>query len=190
MVGTPHPKMAVMIDMESWGGRIMGNQSVAANDLRKAIAGWLAGYMTLGARLLNKHWKRVGGYANQSDYANLWPGRAKDMWCVLANYGANPNFPNELAHQYSNRAPCPPFGAVDMNSADGKTPADVVKALGLDPTPVPKPPAPAPAVKPAQPFYGSGYQKAVVSPNREHALILFDDGRLSLYMNGKWVKNL
>jgi hypothetical protein len=28
-VVTPHPKMAVMIDVESWGGQIRGNQSAA-----------------------------------------------------------------------------------------------------------------------------------------------------------------
>lgn len=187
MVGTPHPKMAVMIDMESWNGRILGDQSVAANELRKAVYDWLGTYMSLTARMQGKHKKRVVGYGNAHDLTTLWPHADSDMKIVLANYSFNQAWPNKLAHQYGNAILCPPFGNCDMNSADGMTVAQVVAALGLDPTPEPKPPAPLPA---PQPFYGSGYEKAIVSPNRAHALILFDDGRLSLYNNGKWVKNL
>lgn len=190
MVGKPHPKMAVMIDMESWGGRIASDQSPEANELRNEIAVWLGGYMSVAAKALRKHYKRVVGYANANDFAKLWAKRSSDMLVVLANYTSNPAFPNKLAHQYSDKVACAPFGACDMNSADGMTSMQVVQALGLDATPVPVPPKPPVVTPSAEPFYGAGYEKAIVSPNRQHALIIFDDGRISHYKNGQWVKNL
>lgn len=174
MVGTPHPKMAVMIDMESWGGRIKGDQSDSANALRSAVAGWLGGYMSLWARLLGKHRKRVGGYGNAHDLTTLWANRPSDMWIVLANYSFNQAFPNKLAHQYTDRAPCIPFGLCDMNSADGMNPADVSKALGLDATP-----------------NGSNADKGHWSDDTGTFSITADTtGRMDLWHLGTWVRTI
>lgn len=132
VVGTPHPKMAVMIDVESWGGQITGNQSVSINAMREAIISWL------GANR-----KRCTGYANAGDFAALWPTRG-DTKVILANYSSNPAFPNKIAHQYTSSANVAPFGSpVDLNSADGLTPAQFAASLGLV-TPVPPKPTPTP----------------------------------------------
>ena len=173
VVGKPHGKMAVMIDMESWSGRLSGDQSAAANSLRAAIAGWLGGYMSVWARLAKKHWKRVGGYGNAGDLSNLWRGRPSDMWIVLANYSFNQVFPNKLAHQYSDRAPCIPFGTCDMNSADGMTSGQVVKALGLDPTPTPAPPL-------------DGHW---TDDTKTFSITADATGRFNLWHLGKWVRS-
>lgn len=134
-VGTPHPKMAVMLDVESWGGKIRGNHSTTINACREGVI----------ARVGHNR-KRVVGYANAGDFANLWPSRG-DAKVVLANYSGNPSFPGKIAHQFSDRYTVPPFGACDINSADGLTPAQFATALGLITPPPPKPPTPTP--KPA-----------------------------------------
>src|SRR5919206_2901990 len=41
MVGTPHPKMAVMLDVESWAGQIRGNQSAGINAAYDAVRAYL-----------------------------------------------------------------------------------------------------------------------------------------------------
>lgn len=136
MVGTPHPKMAVMLDVESWSGKIRGNQSAGINAAREALIAWLHG---------NR--RRVIGYANAGDFAALWPSRG-DARVVLANYSANPAFPGKIAHQFSSSYPVPPFGKCDINSADGLSPTQFAAALGIG-VPAPKPkPTPAPAVEP------------------------------------------
>ena len=141
VVGTPHPRMAVMIDVESWGSKITGDQSVALNSLRNELIAWLGG---------NK--KRVVAYGNQNDLETLWSNRG-DIMIGIANYSFNPSFPNKLFHQYSDRYNTPPFGYCDINSADGYSPEQLATALGFDnvvvtPKPVPTPP-PAPKPKPA-----------------------------------------
>lgn len=136
MVGTPHPKMAVMLDVESWSGKIRGNQSAGINAAREALIAWLHG---------NR--RRVIGYANAGDFAALWPSRG-DARVVLANYSANPAFPGKIAHQFSSSYAVPPFGKCDINSADGLSPTQFAAALGIG-VPAPKPkPIPAPAVEP------------------------------------------
>ena len=135
MVGTPHPKMAVMIDVESWSGKITGNQSAGINAARESLIKWLGG---------NR--KRVLGYANAGDFASLWPNRG-DCKVILANYSSNPAFPGKIAHQFSSSFMVAPFGRCDINSADGLTSAQFAVALGL----VAGAPAPSPAPKPVTP---------------------------------------
>lgn len=171
MVGTPHAKMAVMIDVESWGGKIGGNQSAALNALRAALVSWLG----------NK--KRVIAYGNAGDLNNLFPQRG-DIGIDLANYSGNPDFPYKLCHQFSDKYNTPPFGACDMNSADGMTPAQFAAALGLVATP-PAPPKPRPAgptlikspgmLKPGQ---------SIVSPSGHYVTVFQADGNLVEY---NWV---
>lgn len=120
MVGAPHPRMAVMLDVESWGGQITGDRSAGINAAREAVIAWLGG---------NR--KRVIGYGNAYDLTSLWPDR-KDARIILANYSANPEFPGKIAHQFTSSATVAPFGhPVDLNSADGYTPEGFAAALGL-----------------------------------------------------------
>ena len=150
MVGTPHPLMAVMIDVESWGGRIHGDHSAGINAGRVMLANWLG----TGNRVL--------GYGNASDLENIWPRRGNAR-IVLADYTANRAFPGKIAHQFTSHATVAPFGKCDLNSADGYSSAALQSALGLhrapepasDPAPkaAPRPePKPAPKPAPAPPF--------------------------------------
>lgn len=119
MVGTPHPRMAVMIDVESWGGQIKGNQSVGINTLAGELGSWLGDPA------------RVIGYGNAGDLDALWPTKPPGMRLVVAAYGTKPNYPGLLAHQYADDVAVDPFGPCDANSADGLTPAQLCAALGL-----------------------------------------------------------
>lgn len=140
MVGKPHPKMAVMIDMESWSGKIRGDQSPEANALRDEVARWL---MLEGKRRRKRAYKAVLGYGNMGDLTALWPKRGKNMWLVVADYTEKPVFPGMLAHQFANDHIQPPFGKSDINSADGMAPLEVAAALGLAKLPAGhKPPKP------------------------------------------------
>ncbi|AYQ98517.1 lysin A [Mycobacterium phage Reptar3000] len=129
-VGEPHPKMAVMIDCESWGGQISGNQSAGLNAAFDEIAAWL------GDR------RRVIGYGNRGDLDRLWPQKPDGMRIVLAAYGSNPDYPGKIAHQYTDGQGyggglpegASPFGNCDMNSADGYTATQFAAALGIEAT--------------------------------------------------------
>lgn len=135
-VGTPHPKMVVMLDVESWAGQITGDQSAGVNAAFESVAEWL------GDR------RRVIGYGNVGDLNNLWPKRPKDVRLVIAGYGNNPDYPGKIAHQYTDGQGyggglpegAPPFGNCDMNSADGLTPSAFAKLCGIDAAPVTEPP--------------------------------------------------
>lgn len=126
-VGQPHPKMAVMIDVESWSGAIRGDQSAGINAAFQDIAGWLGDP------------RRVIGYGNTGDLNNLWPNKPRDIRIVLAGYGSNPPYPGKIAHQYTDGQGyggglpegAPPFGNCDMNSADGLTATAFAAALGI-----------------------------------------------------------
>lgn len=126
-VGEAHPLMAVMIDVESWGGRITGDQSADLNAGRARIGSWLGNAA------------RVVGYGNAGDLESLWPGRG-DTGIIYANYDGNPGFPGAFAHQYSSTGNVPPFGyPVDLNSADGFDSASLQQLLGLVPGAAPTP---------------------------------------------------
>jgi hypothetical protein len=135
MVGTPSAHMAVMCDVENWGGQIRGNQSEGINSDIARLATWLG----------NK--ARVVGYGNVGDLNGLWPQKPAGIRLVVAAYGSNPAYPGKFAHQYGDNIPCPPFGPCDGNSADGMSPTDVAAMLGLGavPPPSPTPPSPPPS---------------------------------------------
>ncbi|MCW2734146.1 MAG: hypothetical protein JWR13_4962 [Mycobacterium sp.] len=129
MVGEPHPRMAVMIDVEGWGGQITGDQSDGINRAYWAVADWVG------------EPRRVIGYGNVGDLNRLWPVKPEGIRLVVAAYGTNPDYPGKVAHQYTDdhrygnatTLPngAPPFGNCDMNSADGLTPAQFAAACGL-----------------------------------------------------------
>ena len=134
-VGTPNPKMAVMIDVESDQGRVRGNQSGNINTEFNNAAAWLGDA------------RRVIGYGNTGDLNSLWPQKPPGIRLVVANYSSNPTYPGKFAHQYTDHGACAPFGTCDMNSADGMALNDVLGMFGLGagptpaPTPSPSPPA-------------------------------------------------
>ena len=117
--GRPHPKQVTMIDVESWGGHIKGDQSTGLNAARAALVKWYGGDK-----------RRVIAYGNAGDLATLWPTRG-DIGIVLANYGSNPGFPGKVAHQFADNYSTAPFGPCDINSADGRSPAQFAAQLGI-----------------------------------------------------------
>lgn len=137
-VGQPHPKMVVMLDVESWGGQITGNQSAGINAAFEDICAWL------GDR------RRVIGYGNQGDLDSLWPQRPADVRLVVAKYSTTaPSYPGQIAHQYTDGSgygtgpqSSPPFGNCDHNWAYGLDPQQFAAALGIEggPPPMPTPP--------------------------------------------------
>ncbi|AXQ63206.1 endolysin [Mycobacterium phage Collard] len=129
-VGEPHPKMAVMLDVESWNGQISGDQSAGINAAFEQIAGWL------GDR------RRVIGYGNTGDLNALWPRKPEGVRLVVAGYGKLPTYPGMIAHQYTDGQGyggglpegAPPFGRCDMNAANGLTASAFARALGIEPS--------------------------------------------------------
>lgn len=117
--GRPHPKQVTMMDVESWGGQIKGDQSTGLNAARAALVKWYGGDK-----------RRVIGYGNAGDLTSLWPKRG-DIGIVLASYGSNPAFAGKLAHQFADDYPTAPFGPCDINSADGRSPAQFAAQLGI-----------------------------------------------------------
>ncbi len=124
--GGPHPKMAVMIDLES-GGNPGGDQSAGVNLMYNMLGSWLGNNT------------RVIGYANSSDFYSMWRTRPAGLRVVGAGYGANPNLPGQAAHQYTDGngyggglpEGAAPFGNCDMNSADGLSANDFAAACGV-----------------------------------------------------------
>ena len=127
-IGTPHPKMAIMMDVESWGGQITGNQSQGINNAYWSIANWLGDP------------RRIIGYGNISDLNNLWPIKPAGIRLTVAAYGTNPDYPGKISHQYTDGQGyggglpegAPPFGNCDVNSADGLSPEQFAQALGIE----------------------------------------------------------
>ncbi|MGV0852664.1 hypothetical protein [Mycolicibacterium phlei] len=126
-VGEPHPRMAVMLDVESWGGRIRGDRSAGLNGAVRAVGRYLGST------------RRVLGYGNVSDLDTLWPRKPAGLRLVVAAYGHNPAYPGKVAHQYTDGSGyggglpegAPPFGRCDMNSADGLDPERFARACGV-----------------------------------------------------------
>jgi hypothetical protein len=126
-VGHPHPNMAIMLDVESWGGDITGNQSEGINAAFEDLAAWL------GDR------RRVIGYGNQGDLDSLWPQRPPGCRLIVAKYSTTrPDYPGQIGHQYTDGSGygtgpqgAPPFGNCDMNWAYGLSPEQFAAELGI-----------------------------------------------------------
>ncbi|MGY2062965.1 hypothetical protein ACW9HQ_49445, partial [Nocardia gipuzkoensis] len=124
--GGPHPKMISMVDVES-GGNPGGDQSDGINRAYWGMADWLGST------------ERVIGYANRSDFFDMWPVRPDGLRVIGAGYGSNPLLPGQIAHQYTDGRGyggglpegAPPFGNCDMNSADGLSPQDFANECGV-----------------------------------------------------------
>lgn len=142
--GGLHPRVALMLDVES-GGNPGGDQSGPINNLFNL----LAEYAGSPARVI--------GYGNVSDLNSLWPNKPQGIRLIIAGYGANPDYPGKVAHQYTDGngyggglpEGASPFGNCDMNSADGLSADDFAAACGIG-APVTDTPTPAP---PAGPDY-------------------------------------
>lgn len=117
--GKPGPRLVVMIDVESAGGQVTGDQSAAVNAQHGQLARWLGSA------------KRVVGYGNVHDLDTLWPSKPAGLRVVVAAYGSNPGYPGKYAHQFRDDAPVPPFGPSDLNSADGMSAHDLQVMYGL-----------------------------------------------------------
>ncbi|MBF6085231.1 hypothetical protein IU485_28075 [Nocardia cyriacigeorgica] len=102
-----HPRVASMIDVESAGGRITGNHSPEINDEIARLRGWY------------DNPDRVIGYFNPIADPGLWTDRPGDLKLVVPHYNNRPgdsyDYPGRFAHQYSDAAPCRPFGPCDGN---------------------------------------------------------------------------
>lgn len=126
-VGTPHPRMAMMIDVESWSGQITGDQSGGINGLYWGLADWLGNAA------------RVIGYGNTGDLNSLWPHKPPGIRLVVAAYGSNSDYPGKIAHQFADNYNTPPFGPCDINSADGLDADAFCTAIGVGSAPAPTP---------------------------------------------------
>ncbi len=137
-LGNAHrPRMAIMIDVESWGGQIRGDHSAALNTVRHQIVSWLNHLRPawqrgplLAAWYRRQDRRRVIGYGNAGDLHEIWPTRP-GVQIVLADYTRNPAAPVHLVHQYTDDGACRPFGHCDLNSADGLSPTGLARKLGL-----------------------------------------------------------
>src|SRR6266567_1807764 len=130
-------RSAVVIDVERWKGRITGDHSPMVNSMREAIIAYLYALRPAWQRSVffrayfrAQDRKRVVLYGNAGDLAELSPHRG-DAKIIIANYSFNPSLPGKIAHQFSDHYWCPPFGYVDMNSADGYSPWQFARALGM-----------------------------------------------------------
>lgn len=123
-IGSPHPRTVFMLDVESWGGQISGDNSGLINNLYWGVAWWVGDP------------RRVIGYGNRGDLDTMWPTRPPGTRLVIAAYGTNPDYPGQLGHQFTDGATTdalvvPPFGRADVNSADGYDINAFCAAVGL-----------------------------------------------------------
>ncbi|MBO0884389.1 MAG: hypothetical protein J2P17_29475 [Mycobacterium sp.] len=126
--GGLHPRVALMLDVESGDGNGSADQSYAINSLYNALA---------------EYGGAVGiiGYGNTGDLDAMWPNKPPGIRLIIAAYGSDPDYPGKIAHQYTDGTGygaasglpdgAPPFGACDMNSADGLTPQQFAAACGI-----------------------------------------------------------
>lgn len=163
-VGQPHPRMWFMVDVESWGGQIRGSQTAGIEAMRQALAQWV------NARLgISNGSARVVVYGNANDLNALYPGRPSSVRIVLANYSSNPAFPGKWAHQFSSSYNVPPFGACDINSADGYTVPQLAASLGVNLSTTP---------------YYKGHDNALVSTDGHWLMWLDNNGNLYRHKDG------
>lgn len=115
-IGGARAGVAMMLDLETWGGAISGDHTASIDDLRLRLA------RTLGGQ------SKVPVYGNGGDLAELYPGGPPEVPTILASYGPSwgrvPG--NQTAQQYTNgvyQGPqglptaTAPFGRCDFNGA-------------------------------------------------------------------------
>jgi len=133
--GGLHPRVALMLDVES-GGNPGGDQSAAINSMYANLADYTGDPA------------RVIGYGNVGDLNTMWPSKPPGLRLIVSGYGANPDYPGKVAHQYTDGTGygaglpegCLPFGNCDMNSADGLDPTAFAAACGITSNPTPAAP--------------------------------------------------
>lgn len=138
--GGPHPKMVIMIDVES-GGNGYADCSNELNGEYTQLGRWI------GSR------QRVIAYGNTGDLNAIWVNKPQGLRLVIAGYGANPGYPGKFAHQYTDGVVpagglpmgAPPFGNCDMNCADGLSSQAVASICGVGGPVLTPPPTPPPA---------------------------------------------
>lgn len=168
LIGSPHPRMATMVDVENWQGKIRGDHSATINAERNSLINWYG-----GNRL------RQVAYGNESDLASMYPNRG-DIHINLASWGSQrPAYPNKIAQQISATYPGSPFGSSDMNASE-YNPTQFAQLLGLT-SKKPVPPA-APGVSRVNSQHVSkpGVFR-LVSPNRRYVATFQTDGNFVLY---------
>ncbi|PKZ63535.1 hypothetical protein CYJ73_20930 [Gordonia terrae] len=138
MQGENRPDVVSMVDVESWGGQIAGDNSDPINRLVWGISDWRGPH-------IHGRPRRVIGYLNPHD-AHIWPTRPP-IGFVVPSYGSRPRFTagtrdlaaQMIAHQctdgqgYGNGLP-EGYGTVrcDMNAANGYDPDQLRAATGID----------------------------------------------------------
>lgn len=139
--GGPHPKMCVMMDVES-GGNGSWDRSGELNAEFARLSQWIGSP------------QRVIAYGNTYDLNSIWPNKPSGLKLVIAGYGCNPSYPGKIAHQYTDGVVwagglpmgAPPFGNCDFNSADGLSSTAFASVCGVGgPVLTPTPPSPPPA---------------------------------------------
>ncbi|MFC7752987.1 hypothetical protein [Tsukamurella soli] len=129
--GGLHPKVILMVDLESGGNPDM-DETTAVDGMIDLMAGWTGDY------------KRVVLYANRGDFYTMWASYSTRLpqigGTIGAGYGSNPQLPGQIAHQYTDGQGdygqglpymCAPFGACDMNVADNQTAEQFAAACGV-----------------------------------------------------------
>lgn len=141
-VGVPHPRMVVMIDVESaegsTKGRVSGDQSAGVNKFVADVQAWIGDP------------KRIHlGYLNVNTNAALWRNRPDSIYYVIPDYSAPKGQPRVTTdgwriHQYTQTGRCAPWGdaPIDLNYFDG-TASEFLTMMGLDQEVV-RPPATEP----------------------------------------------
>jgi len=130
--GGVHPKVVLMLDVESGNGNPSGDGS-----------DWIDALYANLVDLVGGDPRRVIGYGNVSDLNSMWITKPSGERLIVASYGSNPDYPNKIAHQYTDGKGyggglpegCSPFGNCDMNSADGISPSQFAAACGIATTP-------------------------------------------------------
>lgn len=132
-----HPRMVVMVDVESWSGHVTGDRSAAVAQLRSGLVGYLNGLRPSWQRSgLLATWyrradrRRVIVYGNGPDLRALVP-ELHGAGVLLADYDGPADFPGEVARQYTSTGRVPGFtGNVDLNVAPC-SPRELARRLGL-----------------------------------------------------------
>src|SRR5439155_24497398 len=124
-------------DVESWNGEIVGDHSAAITATVKATRAWLTSLRPgwqrrwpLAGWYRLQDTRRVRLYGNAGDLASIAPNRPRQA-VRLANYDADPARPRHWAHQFTDRGSFGKWHPVDVNSADGLSPARLARRLGF-----------------------------------------------------------